>query len=209
MTVTLGDVVVHLLPGTRQVLTVEQTEGWHAQLTLWQYDGERWQAVLEAPGRTGSGGLVAGTDRVQGTSTTPLGSFPLLEAFGTHASPVTRLDYRQIGPGDFWVCDNESEFYNRWRHQDLGGFRWELPASDPDASERLTDYPVQYEYAVNIGFNRDQVRHRGAAIFLHVDGAAATGGCVSGPRDFLRELFERLDPAQVPLVSIGHGNRGE
>lgn len=203
MTVTLGDVLVHLHPGTQQVVTVKHTEGWHAHLTLWCHDGEQWQAEQEAPGRTGSGGLVPGADRVQGTATTPLGTFPLLEAFGTHESPATRLDYRQIGSGDFWVCDNSSEFYNRRRHQDDGGFRWELPAADPDASERLADYPVQYEYAINIGFNLDQVRRRGAAIFLHVDGDAATGGCVSGPRDFLRALFERLDPARVPLIAIG------
>jgi len=201
--ITLGGVAVHLVERTRQVVTVKHTDGWQARLTLWQYDGERWQAELEAPGRIGSGGLVDADHRVQGSAMTPLGCFPLLAAFGAHESPVTRLDYRQVGPGDFWVADNESEFYNRWRHCDLGGFRWDLPATDPDASERLTDYPVQYEYAINIGFNLDQVRHRGAAIFLHVDGEGATGGCVSGPRDFLRELFARLDPAQAPLIAIG------
>ena len=48
-----------------------------------------------------------------------------------------------------------------------------------------------------------QVRHRGAGIFLHVNGRGATAGCVSAPRWFLRRMMWRLDPAQVP----GHGGR--
>ena len=52
-------------------------------------------------------------------------------------------------------------------------------------------------------YNRKQVRHRGAGIFLHVNGAGATAGCVSAPRIFLRRLMWRLDPAQVPVMAVG------
>jgi L,D-peptidoglycan transpeptidase YkuD (ErfK/YbiS/YcfS/YnhG family) len=47
------------------------------------------------------------------------------------------------------------------------------------------------------------VRHRGAGIFLHVNGDGATAGCVSAPRPFVRQLMGRLDPAQVPLLAVG------
>jgi hypothetical protein len=86
------------------------------------------------------------------------------------------LDYRRIRPGDFWVQDNASRFYNRHRHRSRGGFRWWLPKSHPDASERLNDCGRQYGYAVVVGLNPHQVRHRGSGIVLHVNGRGATAG---------------------------------
>ncbi len=99
--------------------------------------------------------------------------------------------------------DNASAHYNRYRNQRQGGFRWWLPTSDPNSSERLTDFGRQYEYVVVMGFNRRQVRHRGAGIFLHVNGDGATAGCVSAPRPFLRMLMNRLDPDRRPVIAVG------
>ena len=56
---------------------------------------------------------------------------------------------------------------------------------------------------MNTSFNRRQVRHRGAGIFLHVNGRGATAGCVSVPRSFMRSAMARLDPARVPVIAIG------
>ena len=89
------------------------------------------------------------------------------------------------------------------RNQRDGGFRWWLPSSDPNASERLTDYRRQYEWSIVTGFNVEQVRHRGSGIFLHVNGRGATAGCVCAPRRFLRALVRRLDPAAAPVIAIG------
>ncbi|MGZ5404337.1 MAG: L,D-transpeptidase family protein, partial [Nocardioides sp.] len=69
--------------------------------------------------------------------------------------------------------------------------------------ERLKDYPRQYEWAVVTSFNAGQVKHRGGAIFLHVNGDGATAGCVSAPRWFLRRLMFRLDQDRFPLIAIG------
>ena len=84
--------------------------------------------------------------------------------------------------GDYWVLDNQSDHYNRYRNKRQGGFRWWLDSSSDNASERLRDYPTQYEWAVVTSFNSRQVKHRGGAIFLHVNGSGATAGCVSAPR---------------------------
>jgi L,D-peptidoglycan transpeptidase YkuD (ErfK/YbiS/YcfS/YnhG family) len=100
------------------------------------------------------------------------------------------------------VQDNGSEHYNRLRNQRQGGFRWWLPASDPNSSERLTDYRRQYEWSIVTDFNVEQVRHKGAGIFLHVNGRGATAGCVSAPRRFIRALVRLLDPARVPVIGI-------
>jgi L,D-peptidoglycan transpeptidase YkuD (ErfK/YbiS/YcfS/YnhG family) len=203
-TIRLDGVTVRLSPGTTQVITVNRTRSWHARVTFWQKVPRGWKAVKRVrDGRIGYGGLVVGTRRKQGTGTTPLGSYRLLSTFGTHARATTwSLPYRKIRRGDYWVQDNQSRFYNRYRNQAQGGFRWRL-RSGPNASERLTDFPTQYEYAVNTSFNRNQVRHRGAGIFLHVNGRGATAGCVSVPRAFMRSTMIRLDPARVPVIAIG------
>jgi len=203
--VRLDGVTVQLRPGTRQVVTVNHTTGYHARVIYWvRTDGGWAQRLRAADGRIGYGGLVVADQRHQGTGTTPLGTFRLPWAFGTHARNTGwSLGYRRIRRGDFWVEDNRSRFYNRYRNQSQGGFRWRLPASDPNSSERLSDYPVQYEYAVVTGFNSHQVRHRGAGIFLHVNGSGATAGCVSAPRPFMRRLMARLAPDRAPVIAIG------
>jgi L,D-peptidoglycan transpeptidase YkuD (ErfK/YbiS/YcfS/YnhG family) len=201
----LDGVPVHLRPGTEQVVTVNHTDGYRARVTFWKLTEAGWMARFSAvDGRIGYGGLVRGTKREQGTGTTPLGSYGLPSAFGMEpAEAGWKLRYRQVESGDFWVQDNESAFYNRYRNQAEGGFRWWLPTSDPDSSERLTDFRHQYRIAVVTDFNQAQVRHRGAGIFLHVNGAGATSGCVSAPGVFMDKLMRRLDPARVPVIAVG------
>jgi L,D-peptidoglycan transpeptidase YkuD (ErfK/YbiS/YcfS/YnhG family) len=185
-------------------VTVDHTGGHRARVTYWRLVRGEWKARMStADGRVGYGGLVAGDRRVQGTGTTPLGTYELLSVFGTHpARDAGALDYRRIRRGDHWVQDNASPHYNRYRNQRQGGFRWWLPASHPDSSERLTDYGRQYEWSIVTSFNHEQVRRRGAGIFLHVNGRGATAGCVSAPRPFIRALVRRLDPAAAPVIAI-------
>jgi len=203
--VTLGGVRVALGLHTRQVVTVNHTRGYHARVGYWVLRHHRWTRVYDVrDGRIGYGGLVAPAQRVQGTGTTPLGTVRLISAFGRHPRPGGwDLAYRRIQRGDYWVEDNRSRFYNRYRSRSRGGFRWWIPASDTNSSERLTDFPQQYEYSVVTSYNHDQVRHRGAGIFLHVNGSGATAGCVSAPRPFLRRLMWRLDPAEHPVMAVG------
>jgi L,D-peptidoglycan transpeptidase YkuD (ErfK/YbiS/YcfS/YnhG family) len=185
--VTLGGVRVTLHADTREVVTVNHTHGYHARVGLWLLRQGTWRHVYdERDGRIGYGGLARPLHRVQGSGTTPLGTVKLISAFG-----------------DYWVEDNGSRFYNRYRNRAQGGFRWWLPSSAENSSERLRDFPVQYEYSVVTSYNHEQVRHRGAGIFLHVNGSGATAGCVSAPRPFLRQLMWRLDPAQGPVMAVG------
>ncbi len=202
---TLDGVPVHLRPGTEQVVTVDHGEGYHARVTFWKLSETGWQARFSAEdGRIGYGGLVRGTKREQGTGTTPLGTYALPWAFGLGPrNEEWRLRYREVESGDFWVQDNASAYYNRYRNQAEGGFRWWLPASDPNSSERLTDFGPEYRISVVTDFNQRQVRHRGAGIFLHVNGAGPTAGCVSAPGVFMTRLMRVLDPERVPVIAVG------
>jgi L,D-peptidoglycan transpeptidase YkuD (ErfK/YbiS/YcfS/YnhG family) len=129
----------------------------------------------------------------------------LISSFGSHSRGGSwDLPYRLIRKGDYWVEDNRSRYYNRYRNKAQGGFRWWLRSSEVNSSERLRDFPVQYELSVVTSYNyAAQVRHRGAGIFLHVNGSGATAGCVSAPRSFLKRMMWRLDPAKVPVMAVG------
>ncbi len=204
--VTLGGVVVALREHTRQVVTVDRTRGYHARIAFWVRGDARWRRVYAVrDGRIGYGGLVMPAQRVQGSGTTPLGTTRLISSFGRHAQGGGwDLPYRRIRTGDYWVEDNRSTYYNRYRNRSQGGFRWWLSPSRVDSSERLRDFPRAYEYSVVTSYNYvAQVRHRGAGIFLHVNGRGATAGCVSAPRWFLEAMMWRLDPAQVPVMAVG------
>lgn len=205
-TLRLGGVPVALPAGTSQVVTVHHTGGHRATVTLWETsDGVSWERRLTTrSGTIGYGGLVPGDQRRQGSGATPTGTYELTSAFGVHR-PRARWDlpYRKLRPGDYWVGDNDSPHYNRFRTRKQGGFRWWLPPSHHDASERLLDYRRQYEFAMTTSFNAEQVRDRGFAIFLHVNGPGATAGCVGVPRPVMKTLMRRVDPERRPVIAIG------
>ena len=201
----LGGVRVEIPSGGRQVVTVNHTRGYHARVVFWAKRQGKWEQVLVArDGRIGYGGLVAPRQRQQGTGTTPSGTVRLISSFGRHPRGERwDLPYRRIRNGDYWVQDNASRFYNRYRNKAQGGFRWWLPASAENSSERLRDFPIPYEFSVVTSYNLGQVRHRGAGIFLHVNGRGATAGCVSAPRLFLKRMMTRLDPGRHPVMAVG------
>jgi len=204
--ITLGGVTVRLDLDTRQVITVNASRGWRARVSLWRKSEGRWvRRLIAFDGRTGYGGLVPGDQRVQGSGSTPLGTFPITESFGNAARPkATALPYHRVRRGDFWVQDTASRHYNTLRNKHQGGFRWWLPPSDPNSSERLRDFGRQYAWSIVIDYNRpDPVRHRGSGIFLHVNGDGPTAGCVSAPRWFLRKALARLRPGLHPVIAIG------
>jgi L,D-peptidoglycan transpeptidase YkuD (ErfK/YbiS/YcfS/YnhG family) len=179
--------------------------GVRARISLWRLAADGWERHLTtADGRTGYGGLVDGDRRRQGSGTTPLGTYGLISTFGTHAADRRALlPHHRIRKGDHWVQDNASDFYNQLRNRRDGGFRWWLPRSDPDSSERLTDYPRQYEWSIVTDFNVEQVRHRGSGIFLHASTGRPTLGCVSLPLPDLLVLLRWLRPASRPQIVIG------
>ena len=195
----LGGVRVVADAATRQVITVNASGGYHAVVALWVKRHGTWARVARTRGgRIGYGGLVPGEDREQGTGTTPIGTYSITETFGNTQAPAgARLPFHRVRQGDYWVQDNRSPYYNQRRHISRGGFR-------PRTSEHLPDYGGQYRWSLVIDFNRpDPIRHRGAGIFLHVNGPGATAGCVSTPRRFIEQMMSRVRPQAVPVIAIG------
>ena len=72
-----------------------------------------------------------------------------------------------------------------------------------NGSEHLITHTVPYQYAVVINYNMaPAVRYRGAGIFLHVNGAGSTAGCVSVPLATMVAILRWLNPAAHPRIAI-------
>jgi L,D-peptidoglycan transpeptidase YkuD (ErfK/YbiS/YcfS/YnhG family) len=102
-----------------------------------------------------------------------------------------------VRQNSWWCEDNDSSSYNRWTEP--------RPADCRAAeSEHLISYTQQYAHAYVIGFNYAKpVRERGAGIFLHVNGRAATAGCVSVSAEAMRAILAWADPGRRPHIAIG------
>ena len=181
---TLGGVAVQVAAQQRTVTVVKGKGGSYATLSFWTRDSTACgfaNVFTDTGARVGSGGITNGATRTQGTGTTPSGTYTMSEAFGLNGSPGSALTYRRVKADDFWVQDNNSAYYNSYRNASQGGFNASLPLSDPNGSERLTNYPTQYGYSIVVNFNRApdrQTPYRGSGIFVHIrDGA--TAGCIA------------------------------
>ena len=135
--------------------------------SLWNKTAEGWwRRDMEVYCGYGRNGLNA--NRHAGDKTTPIGSFPMLYAFGKADNPGTAMTYRKITPYSY--LSSEYATYNTWQESARGM-----------SGEHLIDY-YQYKYAMNIGFNINPVVYgKGAAIFLHCKSYDRwwTSGCVS------------------------------
>ncbi|MGW2746394.1 L,D-transpeptidase family protein [Streptomyces sp. NPDC001450] len=186
--------------GGTQLITAQapDTDATSGTVTWWDLRDGQWVQAGSAPARFGAKGLVEGQSRKQGTNTTPTGLYRLPFAFGIKAAPSgTRVEYRAVKESSWWCQDADSTSYNRWVDP--------LPADcRASESEQLSSYGSQYAYGLVIGFNYDgPVRGRGAGIFLHVNGKAATAGCVSVPEDAMQRILKWADPGRQPHVAIG------
>lgn len=191
------------LGNATQVITVS-ARGSYATVTAYQFSRGSWRAVLRTTAaRVGTNGVVAASVRRQGTYTTPGGTFTLTQSFGIKPDPGTAVPYHQVTSHDWWVEDNNSPYYNQPRTDTQGGFDMALPESDVNGSEHLITHTVPYQYAVVIDYNRwPAVAYKGAGIFLHVNGAGSTAGCVSVPLATMVALLRWLNPADHPRIAI-------
>ena len=158
-------------------------------LTLWnkQLNGE-WKKVLESYCGYGQNGM--SYNRHAGDRTTPIGSFPILYAFGLVDNPGTTMTYKKITPRSY--LSGEKDTYNMWVESDRHMYD----------SEHLMDY-YQYKYAMNIGFNiNPTVYGKGAAIFLHCKSTDRwwTAGCVSVPENVMLELVQNSKDGEYIII---------
>lgn len=201
----------------RQVIVVT-ADSWRATegtLIAYERTAQGWRVVQpEVRAQLGSGGMVRGDRRRQGTGTTPTGVYDIVSSFGRKPDPGTALEYRQVDRDDAWTYNprvprtyNIYQDVNRsWKS--YGGY-----------VEELWDMGMQYDYVAVLDFNLPRgpittnargVRvtdkpgnlQRGGGIFLHVDNGNKTAGCIAVEKSVMRGLMTWLDPDESPAIVI-------
>lgn len=139
---------------------------------------------IETTAYIGRNGLT--TKKREGDGKTPIGEFELGLVLGTHKKIKSKLEYIQITKNMYWVDDIKSKYYNRL--VDI-----ENVEKDWNSAEHLIDYPIQYEYIIEIKTNPNNTPGNGSAIFLHCTNHAATAGCIAIESETMKTLIESID----------------
>jgi L,D-peptidoglycan transpeptidase YkuD (ErfK/YbiS/YcfS/YnhG family) len=196
---TLDGIPTRIDRSQRTVIIVNQTSRSYARVSFWvRRSGPCSLArkFLTRTARIGRNGTVAGTERKQGSGTTPRGTYTIKKTFGNGPAPATSMPYHRVRKGDYWVGDNRSRYYNSLRNSAEGGFRWWL-RSGVNESENLRAFGAQYRYVAVINFNRPpdaRVPYRGFGIFLHVENGEGTAGCIGISAAQMRRVLRYLQP---------------
>lgn len=179
--------------------------------------GGAWRKVRgPLPIVLGYAGWVVADRRIQSTGTSPAGRFALPFAFGGHPDPGTTLRYHRVDGNDWWPYEpRDPATYNVYQFGKDRRSHWRA-----DYSEHLAAYPVQYAYAIVVGFNLPSGIHyslkrnqrvadhrsdtrRGGGIFLHVRATPTTAGCIAMTSANVQWLLRWLTPASHPQVVMG------
>ena len=125
----------------------------------------KWRKLLSCRGFCGKNGL---NKEQEGDVKTPTGVFYITEGFGIRENPGLKdLRYTVIDESCYW--SGEYDTYNT------------LVRSDhPIAGAHLIECSPQYNYALNIGYNPQNIYKKGSGIFLHCTGPRSyTMGCIA------------------------------
>ena len=159
-----------------------------------EYSEEKNKGILKFPkckietiAYVGKNGLTK--EKKEGDGKTPIGEFKLGIILGKYPKEQvnTKLEYKQITENMYWVDDIESEYYNQLVDTSL------VIKKDWNTAEHLIDYPIQYEYLIEIKTNPSNIRGKGSAIFLHCTNNRATAGCIAIDKQIMKELIENID----------------
>lgn len=117
------------------------------------------------------------TNKIEGDGKTPLGEFDL---------GIILSMQKDITQNMCWVDDVKSKYYN---------YLVDITKVEKDwnSAERLVDYPVEYEYLVEIKTNPYNIPGKGSAIFLHCENGRPTAGCIAVNRDVMKLIIENID----------------
>lgn len=177
-----------------QIITVISKGGSYGELAFWEKDSSgSWIEVDRVSARLGQNGMKYASEVYEMDKCTPTGIYTLTEAFGINANPGSGITYRKLDGSEYWVDDENSQYYNTMQFGDPNG-RW-------NSAERLIDFPGYYNYSIVIDYNRwPVVPGKSSAIFLHCDMGIYTYGCVAIPEQNLINIINRLNPSKNPVI---------
>lgn len=127
------------------------------------------------------------THKKEGDGKTPLGEFELgTILISKDIKNINGLECMKITKDMYWIDDSKSKYYNQL--VDISKVK-----KDWNSAENLIDYPIQYEYLIEIKTNPKNIKGKGSAIFLHCTNNKSTEGCVAVNRDVMEKIVENID----------------
>ena len=144
------------------------------------------KASIQTTAYIGKNGVTS--EKQEGDGKTPLGKFELGTILGTHqdANISDGLKYLQITENMYWVDDVKSKYYNQLVNISEVEKDW-------NSAEHLIDYPIQYEYLIEIKTNPNNIPEKGSAVFLHCTNNGPTAGCIAVDREIMKTLIENVN----------------
>lgn len=166
------------------------TDGdFHAELTVYRAKNGRYEPVFECPAVVGKNGP---GKQSEGDTKTPLGTWTIGEAYGIKDDPGSRVPYTKVTDDMYWCATGS----NGKKYNTLI-YRSDDPDADYSEDEHLIDYPVVYNYLLDLGYNRAGAPYAGNAIFLHCwrGPDSPTGGCVAISEQDMIKVLQTVTPA--------------
>ena len=155
----------------KQLICVQYVSDSNAIFKMYVKDKKQkngWNLIVATDAFVGKNGI---GKQKEGDLKTPFGVFNITKAFGIKKNPGTKLKYINV-TDNIYACDEDCKYYNqiidskKTKHQCKG--------------EHLIQYCPQYNYAMCIDFNSDNIYPNGSNIFIHVKGSKNyTAGCIA------------------------------
>lgn len=160
----------------------------HAELTIYQAKDGKYEKVFNCPAVVGKNGP---GKQSEGDTKTPLGTWTIGEAYGINDNPGSIVPYTKVTEDMYWCATGSNgKKYNTliYRSQD--------PDADYSEDEHLIDYPVVYNYLLDLGYNKAGAPYAGNAIFLHCwrGPDSPTGGCVGVSEESMITILKTITP---------------
>ena len=161
---------------------------YHAELTVYQANGGKYEEVFSCPALIGKNGP---GKQSEGDTKTPLGTWEIGEAYGLKEDPGSNVPYTQITDDMYWCATGSNgKKYNQLLYGK------DDPDNDYSEDEHLADYPIRYAYLLDMGYNKACAPYAGNAIFLHCwkDENTPTGGCVAISEENMVRVLTTVTP---------------
>ena len=172
----------------RHILLVEQatSEKSAGRLFLLAKDEkDNWVEQFHCKAVLGKNGI---DKKQEGDGRTPSGDFGFLMAFGAKDNPGTLIPYTKL-TDSMYLC-GDKEYYNQFIDTS------KIHHSCSNNSEHLIRYLPQYNYALFIDYNKENIYGKGSAIFLHCFGKYPyTLGCVSIAENDMIKILKTINKA--------------
>ena len=147
---------------------------------------------IETPAYIGKNGLT--NKKQEGDGKTPIGEFEIGLVLTRNDALKISNDYIVITNNLYWIDDLKSKYYNQL--VDIDKIR-----KDWSSAEHLIDYPIQYEFLLEIKVNPNNIPGNGSAIFLHCTNGKPTAGCIAVNRNIMKLILENIDENTKIVIS--------